>query len=295
MIPELKKSETLSHFPKRRPDSHKGDNGRVLIVGGSIDYYGAPILSALGALKSGADLVYLIVPECNFEVTRSLYPDFIVRSYPGNFFSMQAIPMVLDLAKRCDAILVGPGMGMTPDEHPETANALDALIPQLTIPTVLDSVAIMSLRRIHNFPLNQELIITPHLNEFQRLTDKPFLERDPQQLMEKKLRYCQNLALDLQIHILLKGPQDLIVSTRGEAALNSTGNAGMTVGGSGDVLAGFLVSLIARGVPMFEAAKLAAYIFGLCGDRLKKSRGYTFSATDLAYEVSYTIADLVKF
>ncbi len=295
MIPELKKSETLSHFPKRRSDSHKGDNGRVLIVGGSIDYYGAPILSALGALKSGADLVYLIVPECNFEVTRSLYPDFIVRSYPGNYFSMQAIPMVLDLAKRCDAILVGPGMGMTPDEHPETATALDALIPQLTIPTVLDSVALMSLRRIHTFPLNQELIITPHLNEFQRLTDKPFLERDPQQLMEKKLRYCQNLALDLQIHILLKGPQDLIVSTRGEAALNSTGNAGMTVGGSGDVLAGFLVSLIARGVPMFEAAKLAAYIFGLCGDRLKKSRGYTFSATDLANEVSYTIADLVKF
>lgn len=291
MVSEIKKSTAVSTFPHRRPDSHKGNNGRVLVVGGSIDFYGAPILSALGALKSGVDLVYLVVPESNFDVTRSMYPDFIVRSYPGEHFSMGAIPVVLEMTKVCDAILVGPGMGDTS----ETSAALDALIPQLTIPTILDSVAIMSLRRIPTFPLNQDVMITPHLNELVRLTDKPFLERDPEQLMEKKLRYCQNLALDLQIHILLKGPTDLIVSTKGHAVVNTTGNAGMTVGGSGDVLAGFLTSLIARGVPMFEAAQSAAYIFGTCGDRLAKVRGYTFSATDLANELPWTLKDLVKF
>lgn len=291
MIPEIKKSVAVSYFPHRRPDSHKGNNGRVLILGGSIDYYGAPILSALGALKSGIDLVYLIVPECNFDVTRSLYPDFIVRKYKGDHFSMSAIPHVLELTQICDAILIGPGMG----DHPETSTALDALIPQINIPTILDSVALMALRRIQQLPLNQDVIITPHLNEFVRLTDKPFLERDASVLMDKKWRYCQNLSLDLQINILLKGPQDLIVSTKGEAILNPTGNAGMTVGGSGDVLAGFLTSLIARGVPMFEAAGCAAYIFGVCGERLAKKRGYTFAATDLASELPYTIADLVKF
>ena len=291
MIPEIKKSEAVAAFPRRRPDSHKGNNGRVLIVGGSIDFYGAPILSALGALKSGADLVYVIVPECNFDITRSLYPDFIVRRYRGEHLNMAAIPMILELAQTCDAVLVGPGMG----EQPETMAALDALIPQLTIPTILDSVAIMSLRRITQFPLNQDVMITPHLNEFVRLTDKPFIERDPEQLMEKKLRYCQNLALDLQIGIFLKGPVDLIVSTKGHAVTSRTGNAGMTVGGSGDVLAGFLTSLVARGVPMFEAAQSAAYIFGVCGERLAKIRGYTFSATDLASELPFTIARMVKF
>lgn len=300
MIPEIKKSEAVAAFPHRRPDSHKGNNGRVLIVGGSIDFYGAPILSALGALKSGADLVYVIVPECNFDITRSLYPDFIVRQYRGEHFNMQAIPMVLELAQTCDAVLVGPGMGGSAErpgrgENAETMAALDALIPQLTVPTILDSVAIMSLRRIQTFPLNQDIIITPHLNEFVRLTDKPFMERDPQQLMEKKLRYCQNLALDLQIGIFLKGPVDLIVSTKGHAVTNRTGNSGMTVGGSGDVLAGFLTSLVARGVPMFEAAQCAAYMFGVCGERLAKSRGHTFSATDLANELSFTIASMVRF
>ena len=291
MIPELRKSSAVHFFPQRRSDSHKGNNGRVLIVGGSIDYHGAPILAGLGALRSGVDLVYLLVPECNFEVTRSLYPDFIVRRYKGDHFTMSAIGYVLEMAAICDSVLIGPGMG----ELPETMAALDALIPQLSIPTVLDSVAIMSLRRITTFPLNQDMMITPHLNEFVRLTDKPFVERDPVQLMEKKLRYCQNLALDLQIGIFLKGPTDLIVSTKGEAVVNVTGNAGMTVGGSGDVLAGFLVSLVARGVSMFEAAQCAAWLFGVCGDRLTKKRGYTFSATDLASELPYTIAEYVKF
>lgn len=287
----ITKSIAVSHFPKRKEQSHKGDNGRVMILGGSIDYHGAPILSALGAHKSGTDLVYLMVPDCNFQITRAMYPDFIVRTYPGNYFTPEAIPAALALAKTCDAILIGPGMG----ETPETQAALDLLIPQLTIPTVLDSVAIMSVRRIHDFPLNQDIIITPHLNEFQKLTDKAFIERDEDMLQEKKLRYCQNLALDLQICILLKGVTDLIVSTKGYSMLNKTGNAGMTVGGSGDVLGGFLVGLIARGVPCFEAAQCAIYLFGVCGDRLKKTRGYTFSATDLANELPFVLQKYVTF
>lgn len=263
----------------------------MLIIGGSREYYGAPILSALGSLKSGSDLTYILVPSCNFEVSRSLYPDFIVRSYEGDFFHTGAIDVALELAHTCDAVLIGPGMG----EEYETSRALDALIPQLAIPTILDSIAIMSLKRIANFPLNQDVLITPHLNEFQGLIDKEFIERDPQRLMEKKTRFAQNIALDLQIHILLKGAQDLIVSPKGAAILNTTGNAGMTVGGSGDVLAGFVTSLIARKTPMFEAAQLAAYIFGVTGDRLAKRQGFAFSARDLAENLPFVLADMVKF
>ena len=131
--------------------------------------------------------------------------------------------------------------------------------------------------------------------EGQEHTDKAFIERDEDMLQEKKLRYCQNLALDLQISILLKGVTDLVVSTKGYSMLNKTGNAGMTVGGSGDVLGGFLVGLIARGVPCFEAAQCAIYLFGVCGDRLKKTRGYTFSATDLANELPFVLQKYVTF
>lgn len=291
MITTISKSTAVSYFPRRKADSHKGNNGRVMILGGSGDYHGAPILAALGALKSGTDLVYLMVPECNFDATRSLHPDFIVRRYRGEYFSHDAIDPVLELSRTCDTILIGPGMG----EHPETEAALDALIPLLTIPTVLDSVAMMSLKRIQSFPLNQDVIITPHLSEFQKLTDKTFPERDPGMLREKKLRFCQNLALDLQINILLKGAEDIIVSTKGHAALNATGNAGMTVGGSGDALAGFLTSLVARGVPMFEAAQCATWIFGMCGERLARERGFTFCATDLANELPIVLRKYVKF
>lgn len=99
MVKELRSGDIRKLYPRRASDSHKGMNGRLMIVGGSIDYYGAPLLSALGALYSGVDLVYLFVPECNFDVARSMYPDFIVRTFPGEYLDVKAIRPVVDFSK----------------------------------------------------------------------------------------------------------------------------------------------------------------------------------------------------
>jgi NAD(P)H-hydrate epimerase len=281
MIPVLKSSFIEDILPKRAADSHKGDNGKLLIIGGSLDFYGAPILSALGALYSGVDLVYLFVPRCNFEVTRSLYPDFIVRAFDGDYFSPAAIPGILPLARECNAILMGPGIS----ERPESIEAVRQVLMTLKLPTVLDAAAMYALKQIPAFPLPQPLAVTPHLNEFQKLIDREFLTRDEESLRQKKMLYLQTLSKELHIHIVLKGVHDFITSDKGSTAVNTTGDAGMTVGGSGDVLSGFIASLMAQGSDVFDACCAATHIFGLVGEHLFKTKGYGYLATDLARSI----------
>jgi ADP-dependent NAD(P)H-hydrate dehydratase / NAD(P)H-hydrate epimerase len=286
MVKEINKSDVRRLFPRRDPHSHKGMNGRVMIVGGSIDYYGAPVLSALGALYGGADLVTLFVPESNFNVCRSLYPDLIVRSFPGDYLDVKAISGILDFAKKCDSILIGPGLG----DREETFEALHKIVKSLSIPTVLDSEAIQVFQKIKEVPLPQKIVITPHHNEFENLTGKDIKISGS---MSGKIVLLRTLATDLKINILLKGPQDLIASEEGEIVMNSTGNAGMTVGGSGDVLSGFVVSLIAQGAQPFEACQMAAYLLGKAGESLFKQKANCFSSSDLALEIPYTVKSVV--
>ncbi len=210
MVQEIKAGEIRKNFPRRDPNSHKGINGKVMIVGGSIDYYGAPVLSGLGALNSGADLVYLFVPECNFDVTRSLYPDFIVRTFPGEYLDLKAVTPVLDFAKKCDTILLGPGLG----EREETMEALHKIVKALEITTVLDAQAIQVFHKIKEVPLQQKIVITPHHNEFELLTGKDIKINSS---LSSKVVLIRTLATDLKINILLKGPQDLIASEEGES------------------------------------------------------------------------------
>lgn len=282
MLKEIKKSVAKDLLPRRRQDSHKGDNGRVLIVGGSIDYFGAPMLSALGALYSGADLVYLYVPECNFECTRSLYPDFIVKKYPGEFLTARYAENIIEFGKNCDSILIGPGLG----DHEQTVDAVLEILNGLKIPTVLDAEAMMALKKIDKFPLQQTVVITPHQNEFQNLVDREIAvdEADP-----KSVVLLRSIAMDLHINVLLKGHTDYVASEEGVVETNHTGNAGMTVGGSGDVLAGVVATFLAQRLEGFDAARCAAYYAGMAGDLLKKQKGYLFSASDIAMTLPYAI------
>jgi NAD(P)H-hydrate epimerase len=287
MVHELRASDARKLFPRRDANSHKGMNGRVMIVGGSKDYYGAPMLSGLGAANAGADLVYLFVPECNFDVTRSIYPDFIVRTFPGDCLDMKGVEPILEFSKKCDVILMGPGLG----EREETFEALQKIVKNLEIPTVLDASAIQVFQKIKEMPLPQQIVITPHHNEFEALTGKDIKIAGS---MSGKIVLLRTIATDLKINILLKGPVDLIASEEGEVVSNSTGNAGMTVGGTGDVLSGFVASLIAQGAAPFAACKAATYLVGKAGDNLYKQKGYGFSASDLALEIPYTVKSVVN-
>lgn len=281
MIKDLKVGDIRKLFPRRDPMSHKGMNGRVLIVGGSLEFYGAPLLCGLGALYGGTDLVYLMVPESNFDVTRSHYPDFIVSSFSGEYLKMDGVDGIMEMAKKCDAILIGPGLG----DREETMEALQKLVKNLRIPTILDASAIQVFQQIKDVP-EQQIVLTPHHNEFEALTGKDIKIAGS---MSGKVVLMRTLATDLKINILLKGPQDIIASEEGEMVSSSTGNAGMTVGGSGDVLSGFIAGLIAQGVGPFAACQIGAFMMGRAGDELKKIKGNCYSASDLAMELPFAI------
>jgi len=278
----LKLRDIRPLYPRRVRESHKGMHGRVMIVGGSLDYYGAPQFSGLGAIYSGSDLVHLCVPECNFEVSRSQTLDFLVHAFPGNYLTFQALPLLTEVSKKCDVLVIGPGLG----DLLETREAVHQMLEQIHLPTLLDASAIQALQLVKKFPLSQKIIITPHHHELATLTGKDIKIDSP---VTAKTALLRTLARDLKITILLKGPDDFIVSEEGEVVMNSTGNAGMTVGGSGDVLSGFIASIMAQGADPFTAGKIATFLFGKTGDQLYRQKGYNFSATDLAYELPYAI------
>lgn len=282
MLKQIKKSTVQELLPQRKTDSHKGDNGAVLIIGGSIEFFGAPILSGLGALHSGADLVRLYVPESNFDPTRANYPDFIVKKYPGDHLTSRYIDKIIEYAKRADAVLIGPGL----HDRESTQEAVLEILKNLHVPTILDAQAIQVLKKVNKFPLKQPIIITPHRKEFQNLVDKELSFDEEDKVFTSLLR---SVAMDLHINILLKGPVDFVCSASGELETNSTGNPGMTVGGTGDVLAGVVSSFIAQGATPFDAIRLAAYFTGKSGDLLYKNKSYYYSATEVALNIPLAI------
>lgn len=282
-INEIKSGQLHKMIRKRAVDSHKGDNGRVLVIGGSADYHGAPILSANAALRAGADLVYLYVPECNFDVTRAASPNFIVMKYKGDYFSPRAAFDIVEFGKTCDAVLMGPGMGTLDELKEVVVDGVLEILKGLRIPTVLDSLAIFALKKIRKFPLEQDLLITPHHNEFMNLVDRDMRisENDTQSVI-----LLRSIAMDLHLNIVLKGHVDLVTSDEGDVVKSRTGNAGMTVGGTGDVLAGIAASLMAQGNDAFSSAKASALISGMAGDRAFKYSGNGLTASDVIDEIA---------
>lgn len=265
-------------LPNRKKDSHKGDNGRVLIVGGSKDYYGAPILAGIAALNSGADLVYLVVPECNFEVSRVFLPDLIVKSYPGEYLNKSALKVVFDLAGKCDCVILGPGVS----DKRSSLKIVQKIIKKISKPLVLDADG---LKGFIAGDKGREIVATPHLKEFEDLVGKKVTSKNKEELASK-------FAQKKDVTLLLKGPIDFIYSKKGSFAYNKTGNSGMTVGGTGDVLSGVLGSFIAQGVSPFDAAKLAAYVCGKAGDELLEEKGCCYIASDLVAMLPYVVKKL---
>lgn len=281
MLKEIQKSVLKKKFPKRKKDSHKGQHGRVLIVGGSIDYYGAPILSGLGALNSGADLVYLCVPECNFEVTRSFYPDFIVRKFSGEYLNKKVLTEVTELEAKSDVIIVGPGLG----KKAESLMVVGKILSRTKKPVLLDAEAIQVIKTVKG--KQKDILITPHQKEFANLTGQAVPE-----LLAERVELVKNWAEKRKVDMVLKGAIDIVASQKGEVIINQKGNPGMTVGGSGDVLSGIIGAFVAQGLDLFTAAQFGVLINGMAGENLYKQKGYGYSATDLALEVPYMVKEV---
>ncbi len=254
----------ITPFLKRPAGSHKGDAGRVLVIGGGA-YSGAPALSALGALRAGADIVTVAAPRDVSDIIASFSPNLIVRKLSGKRLAEDDLPLISELIEKHDVVVMGMGLG-TADE---TSAAVRKIVP-LCRKAVIDADA-LSPSLLHVFHKN--MIITPHAGEMKRISGVDVPDG------KEKTDFIRKFARDNNVTVLLKGAVD-IISDGIEVRANRTGNAGMTVGGTGDVLAGLVGALFAKH-HAFEAANAAAFINGAAGDLAFLEFGYGLLATDV--------------
>ena len=242
-------------LPVRKRDTHKGDYGKILLLCGSRGFTGAAALAAMGALRTGAGLVYLAVPESIYAIEAVKLTEPVVLPLPDEDGKLCAasIPKIAELLPKMDAVLFGSGSGLGAG----TEEVLLYLLNHAECPLILDADGITlaakhkDILRGRSFPT----ILTPHDGEFARLSP-PDMPR-----MEQTIA----LARELEVILLRKGYRTLI--TDGVTCFeNQTGNPGMATGGSGDVLAGVILSLLGQGLPPLQAAAAGAWLHGAAGD-----------------------------
>ena len=252
----LNKEYVSSKLPERPLGSHKGNFGRILLLCGSRGYTGAAALAAMGALRSGAGLVYLGVPECIYNIEAVKLNEAIVLPLQDEqgMLAADSIRDIETLLNKMDCVLIGPGLG-------QSAGTLEVVLSVLTHfdkPVILDADGI-NLIGEHKDILRgrtSPTILTPHEGEFCRLTGQMPVDR---------MKQASDLANLLGVIVVLKG-HNTVITDGAHTYINTTGNPGMAVGGSGDVLAGIITSLVGQGITPIDAAACATWIHGAAGD-----------------------------
>lgn len=271
-VKELTHFDVLKILPDRDANAHKGDFGRVLLLCGSRGYTGAAALAAMGALRCGAGLVYLGVPESIYAIEAIKLTEPIVFSLPeeDGMLSERALVKIKEMLPNMDAVLIGPGLGRSEGVF----SVLKSVLEEFSGPVVIDADGInvlaghIDLLRGRTAPT----ILTPHEGEFARITG---------QACNDRIAEAKDFAADHQVILLLKGHRTVV--TDGETCyINHTGNPGMAVGGSGDVLAGMITALLGQGVSPIETAACGAWLHGAAGDICEKEIGqYGMLPTDM--------------
>lgn len=251
-------------LPKRKPSSKKGDNGKVLVIGGSKEYIGAVALAGLAALRSGVDWVTIAAPEKVGWAVNCLSPDLVVKKYKGDDFCASRAKDILKEEKKYDVVLIGNGISLN------ASSFVKKYVKESKKPLVIDADAL----KVISIDWVDNATLTPHKKELELLMKNSGIKNKSE--LRKKLR--NNV-------IILKGRIDEII-TKDKTFYNKTGNAGMTKAGTGDVLAGLAAGFYAQTKDNLKAAKSAAYYNGLIGDiLLKKKKGFTYLASDMVEEI----------
>lgn len=254
-------NDIKNSLPRRKPNAHKGDCGRVMIVAGSPGLTGAAALASMGALRSGAGLVTLGIAGALHDLMEVKLTEVMTRPLPdiAGTIDTSAVEPVVEFAKKCDALAIGPGLGS--QQH--TQHAVREIIQCVECPLVIDADGLNSLAG-HVEILNQLpalAILTPHPGEMARLTGITIadIERD-------RITVARQAAQCWEQIVVLKGSPTIIAFPDGEIFLNTSGNCGMATGGTGDVLTGVIAGLIAQGMSSHDAAVAGVYLHGLAGD-----------------------------
>lgn len=272
-------STPLPQLPPRSPDSHKGDFGRLLLVGGSQGMAGAIALAGMAALRSGAGLVKLATPAACQAIVAGFEPCAMTIALPGDEhgrIAAWALPVIAEAAAEATVVACGPGLGRSD----ELVEVVCWLFQNLSQPLVVDADGLNALAQrpeVLEKPGGPR-ILTPHPGEFCRLTGR---ERLPQ---EERQSAARELAARIGAVVVLKGHHTAITDGK-QLAINTTGNPGMATAGTGDVLTGMITALVGQGLSPYDAARLGVHVHGLSGDLAAQELG----------PVSLVASDLIAF
>jgi len=276
---EVTKNILKKIYKVRSPESKKYDFGLLIVIGGSEFYSGSPALSAMAAFRAGVDMVRIIAPKRAADIIASFSPDLAAYPLEGKWLGEKHLATLIEMTEGAKevahgktAVVIGGGVGRSE----ETQNVILEYLEKVSVPVVIDADAIHAVSKKPEIILGKPFLITPHTYEFFVLTGREVYKLPE----EEKIRAVLEGAARLKTTILLKGRTD-IISDGKEVALNKTGGPFLTVGGTGDTLAGICGAILARGIDPFLAAQAAAFINGLAGEIAFKKLGEGLVATDL--------------
>ena len=272
--------EIKHKWKPRSLDSHKGDYGRILILAGSKGFTGAAHLCAQGALRTGAGLITLGVPEKVYSILAKKESEVMVHGFPSTregSFSYKSWKEIQRWLKTQNILVLGPGMG----RHHETDRLIQKVTLESNIPIVLDADGLNAFqgRAVLLKACRGRAILTPHPGEFERL-----FRRHLSTAIKVRKKLALEAAERLGVFIVLKGYRTVVASPDGECSINSTGNPGMASGGTGDVLTGIIAGLLGQKFSLWDSARFGAFLHGLVGDIAVRQIG----------EASLTAGDLLE-
>ncbi|MDH3257239.1 MAG: NAD(P)H-hydrate dehydratase, partial [Nitrospinota bacterium] len=282
----LELEDIRSLIPERPSNTHKGEYGHTLVVAGSRGKGGAAGLTGLAALRAGAGLVTLAVPESCHQALEFNPLETMAVALPetkSGSISTKAIEVILENLKGINALAIGPGLST----DKETVQLLDALLPQVECPLVIDADGINALGKSGTLidQIQTAMVLTPHPKEMSRLSGWSV-----QDILNQRIERASQFAKDHEVTLLLKGARTLIAFADGTVLINPTGNPGMATAGSGDVLTGLIAGLVSQGLSVPSATAAGAFIHGMAGDIYAESNHeVTLIASDLLSKVPEAI------
>jgi NAD(P)H-hydrate epimerase len=284
------RGDIIPTLKRRKIDNHKGEFGRMLVIGGSKNYSGAPAYSSLTGINFGIDLVITYVPEVVGDVIRSYSPNLIVRTNPGNWLNTKSLNEISELIEWSNAIVIGPGLG----QEQVTKELLVKLLEKMNSENknyVLDADALKLVKENLNLVKNKNVILTPHEGELKIMTG---IELPPYDKIEERSNKVLKLAQHLGVTLLIKGPYDYISDGK-KLKINRSGCPEMSIGGTGDVLAGLCACFLATDNNIFQSACSAAFLNGIIGEYSKVNVGERFTAMDMVNNIDKAVKDILHF
>lgn len=273
----------------RVPNSHKGSYGHLLVIAGSVGKTGAAALASLGALRSGAGLVTLGIPESLNSAMEAKLTEVMTEPLPETYehtFSLEALERIRELTLKKGAVAMGPGIST----HPQTRDLILRLITELTIPLIIDADAINALAGYLDIlrQAKSQVVLTPHPGEMARL-----LGISASEVQKDRVGIARVVSREHGVYVLLKGARTIIGDPEGNIYISPTGNPGMATGGMGDVLTGMIGGFMIQGYEVLDACLVSVYIHGLAGDLIARDKGETgMIAMDIVGRLPEVIRDI---